>query len=231
MKRLAIIPARGDSKRIPNKNIKKFCGQPMLSYPIQAAAKAGIFDTIHISTDSQDIAQVASKFGFLPEFMRPKYLSGDNISIMQCLKYVVEKYESLGKKFDTVAMLYATSPLIDPEDLRRACVQFESNNRNSALLAVTPYPSPIEHAFRMDDNLDLHPDNHVALAERTQDLAEAFYDAGMFAFYSSSKIKDNVGAGNFFDFKGFKVPISRVTDIDWPEDWVHAENLKKVLDL
>ena len=157
MKRLAIIPARGGSKRIPNKNIKKFCGQPMLSYPIQAASKAGIFDTIHVSTDSQDIAQIASKFGFLPEFMRPKDLSGDHISIMQCLKYVVEKYENLGKKFDTVAMLYATSPLIDPDDLKQACIQFEANKTNSALLAVTPYPSPIEHAFRMDDNLDLHP--------------------------------------------------------------------------
>tara|TARA_A100001015_G_C15012976_1_gene724091 strand:- start:567 stop:1262 length:696 start_codon:yes stop_codon:yes gene_type:complete len=231
MKRLAIIPARGGSKRIPNKNIKKFCGQPMLSYAIQAACAAGIFDTIHVSTDDQDIVHIAGSFGFSPEFMRPKALSGDHVSIMQCLKFVVEKFESLGKQFDTVAMLYATSPLIDPEDLKKACVQFEANKRNRALLAVTPYPSPIEHAFRMDDNLDLLPDNYEALATRTQDLAEAFYDAGMFAIYSSSKIKETVGAGSFFDFTGFKVPISRVTDIDWPEDWVHAENLKKALDL
>lgn len=229
MKRLAIIPARSGSKRIPHKNIKDFCGHPMLSYPIKAAAKSKIFDVIHVSTDSEDIADIAGKYGYFPEFLRPENISDDHTSMMECLKHVVERYEDLGYKFDTVALLYATSPLMDAEDLRLACQKFEETDRQRAMLSVAAYPSPIEHAFRIDENLNLYPDKPEALAERTQDLPEAMYDAGMFAFYSSDHVNDSTGAGNFSGFKGFRVPITRVIDIDWPEDWAHAEALKKAL--
>ena len=229
MKRLAIIPARGGSKRIPRKNIKDFCGHPMISYPIKAAANAKIFDTIHVSTDSLEISDVAGKYGHLPDFLRPENISDDHVPMMECLKYVVKRYEDLGHKFDTVALIYATSPLIDAEDLKLACHEFEKTDRHLAMLAVTSYPSPVEHAFRMDENSNLYPDKPEALSKRTQDLPEAMYDAGMFAFYSSDHLKNSNGAGNFFGFKGFKVPATRVTDIDWPDDWIHAEALYKAL--
>ena len=150
--------------------------------------------------------------------------------MMECLKYVVERYEDLGKNFDTVALLYATSPLMDPKDLQSACAAFENTDRSRAMLAVASFPSPIEHAFRIDENLNLYPNQPMDLSKRTQDLPEAFYDAGMFAFYSPDYIKNCKGAGNFSGFKGFRIPNERVIDIDWPEDWSHAESLKRALD-
>lgn len=229
MNRLAIIPARGGSKRIPHKNIKIFCGEPMLSYPIKAAEQAEIFDVIHISTDDAEIATVAKEYGYLPEFMRPSNLSNDYVSLMESLKYVVGVYEGMGQSFDTIALLYATSPLMDPNHLRRACYEFEKSDKEKALLSVAQFPSPIEHAFRMAEDCDLLPDNSLALATRTQDLPHAYFDAGMFAFYTPEYINNSTDAGDFMSFRGFKVPSSRVTDIDWPDDWKYAETLYQAL--
>ncbi len=230
MKRLAIIPARGGSKRIPDKNIKDFCGKPIISYSIEAAANTTLFDQIHVSTDSKTIADIATEAGYSPNFLRPKEFSGDHAPMMEAIKFVIDEYESIGTSFDTVALIYATSPLIDFNDLKNACESFEASNKSKPLLAVTPFPSPIEHAFRMKDNMDLCPDSEVSLSKRTQDLPESFYDAGMFAIYSSDFIKNNKTSLNFNSFRGYVVPAYRVTDIDWPEDWVLAEKLYKALD-
>ena len=230
MKRLAIIPARGGSKRIPNKNIKDFCGLPMIAHAITAAKQAAIFNTIHVSTDSQTIADTAKEYGHSPDFMRPDNLSDDHASMMESLKYVVEKYQEQGEHFDTIALIYATSPLIDPSDLTKACEEFEKSDGQKALLAVTAFPAPIEHAFRLDEkNKSLSPDNANALSMRTQDLKHAYYDAGMFAMYTPKYILNSTGGGDFNSFTGYEVPSYRVTDIDWPDDWNRAENLYKAL--
>lgn len=229
MKRLAVIPARGGSKRIPHKNIKNFCGSPMISHAIKIAQNSDLFDTIHVSTDDQAIADAAAQYGCKPDFERPDELADDHTSMMATIKYVVEEYERRGDKFDTVALLYATSPLTDPKDLQKACAFFEKSDKEKAVLAVTPYPAPIEHAFRIIDDQDLVPDNDEALATRTQDLKEAYYDAGMFAIYTADYIKNSNKAGNFFAFRGFVVPSYRVTDIDWPDDWNRAEHLFKAI--
>jgi CMP-N-acetylneuraminic acid synthetase len=231
MKRLAIIPARSGSKRIPLKNIKLFCGEPMLSYPIRSAEKAEIFDIIHVSTDSVEIFDVAANYGRAPDFIRPGHLSGDHVSMMEATKYVVETYEAMGYQFDIVALLYATSPLMDASDLRNACITFEKSDRKKAILSVAPFPSPIEQGFRMAIDSDLYPVNVEALATRTQDLQQAYYDAGMFAIFSPEHIKLSVDAGDFSSFRGFRVSPTRVTDIDWPEDWDHAELLYRALQL
>lgn len=231
MKRLAIIPARSGSKRIPLKNIKLFCGDPMLSYPIRSAEKAQIFDTIHVSTDSIEISDVAAIYGHAPDFLRPDHLSGDHVSMMEATKYVVEKYETMGFQFDTVALLYATSPLMDASDLRNACITFEKSDRKKAVLSVAPFPAPIEQAFRMTNDSDLCPVSVEALATRTQDLQQSYYDAGMFAIFSPDYITRSVDAGDFSSFRGFSVSSTRVTDIDWPEDWDHAELLYRALQL
>ena len=230
MKRLAIIPARGGSKRIPHKNLKDFCGKPMVAHPIQIAEASGLFHTIHVSTDSRDIANTAEEYGHAPDFSRPEELSNDHASMMEALKFVVEEYESRGESFDTIVLLYATSPLIDPDDLKTACQQFEAGDKEKAILAVSAFPAPIEQAFRMKENADLYPDDADALATRTQDLEHAYYDAGMFAIYSSDYIKKSSGGGDFLAFKGYEVPSFRVTDIDWPEDWKRAEALYRALD-
>ena len=229
MKRLAVIPARGGSKRIPHKNVKDFCGQPMISHAIQIAEQSGMFDTIHVSTDDNEISSIAAKCGHAPGFVRPDELSDDHASMMEVIRYVVLEYEKTGKVFDTVALLYATSPLTDPKDVANACTAFEKSDQEKAFLAVTPYPAPIEHAFRIQKNDDLVPNDKNALAMRTQDLNHAYYDAGMFAVYTPDYIKNNTGSGDFLAFRGYKVPSERVIDIDWPEDWDKAEALYKAL--
>lgn len=229
MKRLAIIPARGGSKRIPHKNIKSFCGKPMMLHSAQAAQDAGVFSVIHISTDDEKIEAVATTHGFSPDFRRPDALSCDHTTMMEAIKFVVEEYEKLNVFFDTVALIYATSPLVSSDDLKDACLEFEKSDKKKAFLAVTPFPAPIEQAFRMKENSDLYPDDAVALSTRTQDLEHAYYDAGMFAIYTPEYIKTSVGGGDFSTFKGYIVPSFRVTDIDWPEDWVRAESLYRAL--
>ena len=229
MKRIAIIPARSGSKRIPNKNIRDFCGRPIISYPIQMAKTAGIFDVIHVSTDSLEIAKVAEQFGCKTDFLRPDYLSGDDVPMMACIKYVIDEYDKLGMCFDTAALLYATSPLMHHEDLKCACEQFEQTDGSRPILAVATFPTPVEHAFRMNARQELCPIRPDALSMRTQDLPRSYYDAGMFAIYSPEKIKASSNSGDFHDFSGYEVPISRVTDIDWPEDWVNAENMMRAI--
>lgn len=229
MKRLAIIPAREGSKRIPHKNIRDFCGKPMVSHTISTAADSGIFDTIHVSTDSKEVSDIATKMGHGPDFMRPSDLSGDHTSMMEVLTYVVTRLRKEGKNYNTIALLYATSPLTDAADLSEACKSFENGDTEKPLLAVAPFPAPIEHAFRMKDDGVLIPDNEKALAQRTQDLRHAYYDAGMFAFYTSDYIVGQSGGGNFAAFRGYVVPSYRVTDIDWPDDWDRAEMLFKTV--
>ena len=231
MKRLAIIPARGGSKRIPHKNVKDFCGMPMVCHALNIARTSGLFDCIHVSTDDDNIKQIATEFGFAPSFDRPKELSDDHSTMMEVLRYVIEQYEILNEVFETVVLLYTTSPLTDPDDLIAAVTQFEASDKEKSYLAVTPYPAPIEHAFRMGEACDLEPYNVTALAVRTQDLAHAYYDAGMFAVYSACQIKNSIEAGDFLKFRGYEVPSHRVTDIDWPEDWDRAEALYHALNV
>lgn len=231
MERLAVIPARGGSKRIPNKNIKNFCGLPMIAHAIKIAQQTALFSTIHVSTDSPAIESAAAKYGYAPDFERPAELANDHASMMETVRYVVEEYERRGKTFDSVILLYATSPLTDPEDLQLACAAFEKSDRKKAFLAVSPFPAPIEHAFLLKENAELVPKDEKALMTRTQDLCHAYYDAGMFAIYSPDLIKNSSASGDFKLFKGYEVPSYRVTDIDWPEDWVRAQALYRALNI
>jgi N-acylneuraminate cytidylyltransferase len=224
MKRLCVIPAREGSKRVPRKNIRDFCGRPMIAHAIEAAQQAGIFDTIHVSTDSADIAAVAAALGARPDFERPAALADDHTPMMDVIKHAVSEHETRDRVHDTVCLVYATSPLVDPADLKKACREFETGDRDKALLAVTPFPVPIERTFTMaDGNNTLVPRNEKSFSKRTQDLDMGYYDAGMFCFYSPAYIKAREGAGDFTRFRGYVVPPWRVTDIDWPEDWDRAE--------
>lgn len=227
--RLAIIPARKGSKRISNKNIRNFCGKPMFLHSLAGAVESGKFSDIHISTDSDEIYDLATSMGYNPGFMRPSSLAGDHTSMMEVLRFVIEKYYTQGKAFDTIALIYATSPLISHVDIKNACESFESSNRMQAMLAVTEYPAPIEHAFRMNTEHDLLPVNQKSLAMRTQDIEKTYYDAGMFAFYTPEYILKQQAGGDFTTFRGFHVPSYRVTDIDWPDDWERAERMYKAL--
>lgn len=228
-RRLAIIPARAGSKRIPGKNVRQFFGKPIISYAIEAAKESGLFADIHVSTDGDGIVQVAEQYGVTPEFKRPDELCDDHTPILPVVRFVVAEYQRLGKVFDTVCLIYATSPLIQAEDLSLACNQFEQGDQMKPVLSVAPFPCPIEWSFRMDSQGTLIPCTPGGFAIRSQDLEPAYFDAAMFCFYSTSFILCSTGAGGGLDFRGFPVDAARVVDIDTPDQWAYAETVYRVL--
>ena len=223
MKRLAIIPARGGSKRIPNKNIRDFCGQPMISHVLSTAASCNLFDKIHVSTDSYEIAKTTSSLGFKIDFMRPPHLADDHTPIMPVLKYVLEEYLGRGAEFDCVALLMACAPMITPDDLCGAAALFDANHGKQSVLGVAEYPCPVEWAFRRESSGELVPMQPGMFSVRSQDLATAYYDAGQFCFMPSEPVFTAVGAGSDEGFLGYPLKRHQAIDIDTLEDWRFAE--------
>jgi pseudaminic acid cytidylyltransferase len=226
--RIAIIPARGGSKRIPNKNIRSFCGKPMISYVLKAAQASGLFDVIHVSTESGTIRRTVEDLGFPVDFERPIDLADDYTPIMPVLKYVVDTYESKGKRFDQVWMLMACAPLINHRDLKEASELFERSGGRDALLAVTEYPAPIEWAFCRGDDAKLIPAQPGMFAARSQDLQKKYFDAGSFAAFPVERVRNSHGAGADSGFIGFVMPKGRSIDIDDEDDWILAEELYRI---
>ncbi|PQA76619.1 pseudaminic acid cytidylyltransferase [Rhodoferax sp. TS-BS-61-7] len=223
MKRIAIIPARGGSKRIPDKNIRSFCGEPMVAHIISAALSSGLFDEIHVSTDSKEIVKVVAELGLKVAFMRPPHLADDHTPIMPVLKYVLEEYQGQGLSFDTVAMLMACAPMITAEDLRGGAALYDSLKGKRAVLGVAEYPCPIEWAFRREPSGVLVPTQPGMFSVRSQDLSSAYYDAGQFCFMSSQRILSTVGAGSDEGFLGYPIQRHQAIDIDTMDDWRFAE--------
>jgi len=225
MTRIAIIPARGGSKRIPNKNIRDFCGQPIISYVLDAARKSELFDAIHVSTDSKKIRSVVEELGYPVDFLRPLSLSDDYTPIMPVLKFVLEEYYSRGREFDQVCLLMATAPLIDDGDIKAAFTLFEEKGGKRPVMAVTPYPAPLEWAFKRIDDGYLEPLNPGMFSVRSQDLDEKYYDAGCLAIFPALRVMTAEGAGCDVGFYGFVLPKWKAVDIDKEEDWSFAESL------
>ena len=224
-RRLCIIPARGGSKRIPDKNIKDFCGKPIISYILKAAKESGLFDLIHVSTDHQRIIQVVEDLGFRVDFKRPKDLANDQTPIMPVLKYVTERYMALGKNFDQVCLLMACSPLIEPADLEEAAKLFEKIGGIKSILAVAPFPVPIEWSFELSANGELSPVQPGTFSIPSQEMRTRYYDAGAFAFFPVHRVLKAEGAGVDTDFVGYVLQRDKAIDIDNAEDWAFAELL------
>lgn len=223
--KIAIIPARGGSKRIKDKNIHTFCGKPLITYSLDAARESGIFDEIHVSTDSDSIADVVRAAGFKIDFMRSPDLADDHTPLMPVLKWVVESYKQRGRDFDEVCLLMPTAPLIDSDDLRNASKVFNENNKRNNLLAVSKFPAPVEWAFDKDPTTGLltalYPEK---LLVRSQDLKERFFDTGTFIFLKPETI---LSGAQLFDEPVISYPLSqhKVVDIDTLEDLHLAEVL------
>ena len=222
-KRLAIIPARGGSKRIPDKNIKLFCGQPIISYILNVASESLLFDKIHVSTDSSQIREVIEQLGFSIDFMRPKELADDFTPVMPVLKFVRETYSLLGNEFDEIWLLMACSPLIETDDLLNAAALFEKIDKSYSLLGVAEYPVPIDWAFQMNNTGVIKPVKPGIFSVRSQDMPKNYFDAGMLTVYSSSAIRFSEGAGSDANFVGFVIPKHKAIDIDDEGDWILAE--------
>lgn len=225
---VAIIPARGGSKRIPRKNIKAFCGKPMIAWSIEAARKSGVFDRIIVSTDDDEIARVAHHYGAEVPFKRPEELSNDFATTIDVIHHAITELKK-NYIFENVCCIYATAPFIQSEDLIEA---FKKLNREECdyVFSATSFPFPIQRAVKVNSNGFIEMFNPQHEKSRSQDLEPAFHDAGQFYWGKPSAFLERKG---FFTSKSILqlLPRERVQDIDTQDDWDVAENLFKLLKL
>lgn len=218
--KLAIIPARGGSKRIPHKNIKSFCGKPMIAWSIEVAKYSRCFDRIIVSTDDAEIADVARVQGAEVPFMRPPELSDDHTGTISVIAHAIEWMNLNSSPVDFACCLYATAPFIQAEDLRCGFDILQKSGADYAF-SVTSYPSPIQRAFRItaDERVEMFNPEHFNT--RSQDLEEAFHDAGQFYWgRAAAWLADKPLFSS--DAAPVPLPRHRVQDIDTTEDWERA---------
>lgn len=217
---IAIITARGGSKRIPRKNIRDFLGKPIITYSIDAALKCGFFDEVMVSTDDEEIAEIAKAAGASVPFMRSSATSNDYATTTEVLLEVLSEYEKLGKTFDYMACLYPTNPFVTPEKLSNA-FEIIKNGDCAEVLPVVPFSFPPQRGYILNEDNSLSYKWEQFKECRSQDLEKMYHDAGQFYFYNVEMYRKNKGV------KGIVRPIicpeSEVQDIDNEEDWQLAE--------
>lgn len=224
--RLAVIPARGGSKRIPKKNIAPFCGKPLISYALDAVSDSGMFDKIHVSTDSDEICRIVEGLGFPVDFKRDESLADDFTGLVPVLRWVVEQYQLKGEEYDQICCIIPTAPLLRSQDIIDAFDIFTDHDARYPLLAFAKFPVPIEWAFRRDVDGFMTAVSPKSIIERSQDLEDAYYECGPFTIWNSINLSsDNPLAGRVLSYI---LPAERAVDIDNPEDLVYAEHLFRI---
>ncbi|WP_057935969.1 pseudaminic acid cytidylyltransferase [Algoriphagus resistens] len=214
-KKLCIIPARGGSKRIPRKNIKDFLGKPIIAYSIEAALNSGLFDEVMVSTDDQEIAKIALKYGAKVPFLRSSIAASDFATLAEAIEDVKINYEQLGISFQYICCLLPTAPLVNTEIIFRGFEELISNSVDS-VRPVVQFSYPIQRALRVKNGKIsfFYPEN---MSIRSQDLEPAFHDAGMLYW-----MKYNVGLKGDNKY-GFEISGDCAQDIDNETDWKLAE--------
>ena len=225
--KLAVIPARGGSKRIPRKNIKEFCGQPMIAWSIQAAQASQCFDRILVSTDDTEIADVAKFYGAEVPFMRPKELSDDYTGTIAVIAHAIDWQQNNDILPQAVCCLYATAPFVQAEDLQQGA-RILQDSQSEYAFSVTSYAFPIQRAIRITSESRAQMFQPENFHTRSQDLEEAWHDAGQFYW---GKAEAWLSGKPLFSQESSPVilPRHRVQDIDTPEDWTRAEWLFKAM--
>ena len=225
-KTLAIITARGGSKRIPRKNIKNFLGKPIIAYSIETAINSKLFDEVMVSTDDKEIAEVAKKYGAKVPFLRSEENSNDFATTAEAIEEVLKEYENKSKKFDIFCCIYPTSPLISLEDLKRG-FDLIKNKKFDSVFPIVQFSYPIQRGLRLKNNQVkmIWPENKN---KRSQDLEEIYHDAGQFYWMKVNKFIDQK---NIFSQNAGAIILkeTQVQDIDNEEDWMLAEIKYKML--
>lgn len=222
---LAIIPARGGSKRIPRKNIKDFLGKPIIAYSIEAALKSGLFDEVMVSTDDLEIASIARKYGAKVPFMRSARTSGDFATTADVLLEVLSRYREMGKDYDSICCIYSTAPFVTPERLIE-CSGLLSDEIDAAA-TVVEFSYPIQRSLVIRDN-------RLTMAwpeykqSRSQDLEPHYHDAGQFYFL---KVKPFLNSKAIWtdNMRGLVLSELEVQDLDTATDWALAEMKYRLL--
>ena len=225
--RLCVIPARGGSKRIPHKNIKIFCGQAMIGYSIKAALDSKCFDQVIVSTDDDEIAEVAKSFGASIPFFRPESLANDYAGTIPVIKHAIEWFDDQNQLPSEVCCLYATAPFVQADAIRKAYKKMMQEQVDYCF-TVTSFASPIQRAIKVtaENRIEmLYPEN---LETRSQDLEEAYHDAGQFYWGKAESFRQqkplfSKGATPYI------LPRHLVQDVDTLEDWRRAELMYQVL--
>ncbi len=219
---VCVIPARGGSKRIPRKNIKEFCGKPIIAYPIEAALKSGLFDKVIVSTDDDEIAEVAVSCGAEIPFIRPKELSDDFTGTTPVVAHAIRELEDGGMIVDIVCCVYATSAFLTPELLKKG---FDAlGNGKEYSFSVCDFAASIFRSFKLLDNSGVEMFFPEHFSARSQDLPSAYHDAAQFYFGRKEAFLNNLP---IFAPHSAAVKIDRrlVQDIDTPADWEIAERI------
>lgn len=226
MKNIAIIPARGGSKRIPRKNIKPFMGKPIIAYSIEAALQSGLFDEVMVSTDDEEISIIAKDFGASVPFLRSKKTANDFAGTEDVILEVLHMYEDRGQTFDNICCLYSTAPFVTAERLIEGFNLL--SDKNDAAISVVEYSFPIQRSVKMDEAGYLQPNFPQYMDARSQDLEKTYHDAGQFYFIKNKTFieEHSLWCRNVVPVI---LPELEVQDLDTMADWELAEVKYKVI--
>lgn len=226
MKALAIITARGGSKRIPRKNIKEFVGKPILAYSVEAALDSGVFDEVMISTEDEEIAEIGKKYGAKVPFYRSEKTANDYATTVDVIEEVVEEYEKRGKSFDIIVCIYPTAPFVTGKRLKEAVETLEASDADT-LIPVVSFSYPPQRAMVIKDDMLVFKDTRY-LNSRSQDLEKHYHDAGQFYVTKADSFKKY---REFMVGKVLPMELSEleVQDIDNEVDWKLAELKYKMI--
>jgi len=224
--KICLIPARAGSKRIKNKNIKKFLGKPLIAWSIQKAKESKLFDDIIVSTDSKKIANIAKKFGASIPFLRPKRLADDYTIDIEVLQHYLDYVSKNKIKIKTLCYLYATNPLVKVSTLKK-CYNLIKKSKYPKVMTVCKYPSPIERAFKKNYSGEVKLREKKYVFHRSQNLNEYYYDAGHCYWYNIDKYEK---IRNKKNIKTLSVELDKyeVQDINTMKDFLDAEKLFKL---
>ncbi len=231
MKTVAVIPARGGSKRIPRKNIRPFCGKPIIAYSIEAARQTGLFDDVIVSTEDEEIAGVAKQHGASVPFMRPAGIADDVTGVMAVVAHALRELEKEGKRPSDVCLIYATAPLMRPGDIIAGYEKFQSCGEAGEVdfvFSATVFASSIFRAFSVQADGTAKMFWPERYWKNSQDLPAAYHDAAQFCWGRRTAVLEDAVV---FSERAVPllIPRYRVVDIDTPEDWWLAELLYQAL--
>ena len=225
--KICVIPARGGSKRIPKKNIKSFCGQPMIGYSIKAALDSECFDQVVVSTDDDETAQVAESFGAIVPFVRPDELANDDTATIPVIKHAIEWFDAQGYNPLEVCCLYATAAFVQADYIRKAYKKMMQEQVDYCF-TVTSFAYPIQRAIKITEENRIKMIYAENIKTRSQDLEESYHDAGQFYWGKAKSFRQQkpLFTKNAIPFI---LPRYLVQDIDTPEDWMRAELMYQAL--
>lgn len=218
---IALIPARGGSKRIPRKCVREFAGLPMVAHPIRIAREAGVFDRIVVSTDDPEIAQIAIDHGAEVPFQRPVELADDHTPIVEVVRHAIRSLQESGENVEYLCRIFATAALLSPEDL--VCGYDHMRNGARFAMGVKAFPHPLERAIRLDSSGQVKMLQPGHFASRTQDLPETFYDPGQFCWGTPESFLSGTPPLLSEGTAGVVLPPYRGLDIDTDDEWRLAE--------